>query len=362
MDTQGHPTPADQRHPPHTKALLQDAVRYVVPTAISVVLIIVFLREVDMRQVWHIVRHGCNPWLIAAVMVSSLASVAIRGIRWGIQLRGVGIPRMPPGAEVSALFSAYALNLVFPRCGEAWRCIYVSRRQHSPLMTVVGTDIGDRTSDLICVFIFIGIVMLITPEQVLSFFHRYEFGRMLGSVLGHVWLWAGLAILIVATWVLLRYFRRWQWVQHLSRGLRNMADGFLILFHMPQTGLYLWLTLAMWVATYLVTYLGYFAFPFTAEWALSPGMDLGLKAGMVSLLFGVLSTAVPSNGGLGPWTIAVAYSLEIFGVDHSDATAYSFVIWGFQSISYVIAGIFAAIYMARHRPARSAATTHQALE
>lgn len=324
-------------------------IHYIVPPAISLLLVVVFLREVNFHQVWQIVQHGCNMWVLVLVMAFSLLSVAIRGIRWGIQLRGVGIARMPPVAEISALWGAAALNIVFPRLGEAWRCVFVAHRQKCPLTTVVGTDLGDRTSDLICVFVFMGIALLIAHPALDNFARHYALGRALGHIFLNKWLWISLASVALAIWVLLRFFGQRAWVRSMRTGLLNIWDGFAILFHMDQLGLYLWLTLALWGASYLTTYVSLFAFPFTREWVLAPGMHYGLTIGFISLLFGILSTGIPSNGGLGPWTIAIAYSLEIFGMPHEHAVSYALVVWGAQTVSYIFGGIFAATQYFRHR-------------
>ena len=54
---------------------------------------------------------------------------------------------------------------------------------------------------------------------------------------------------------------------------------------------------------------------------------------------------VPSNGGLGPWNIAVMFALSLYGIGQTEGTAYSLVVWGFQTIMIVALGIFSFIYI-----------------
>lgn len=61
------------------------------------------------------------------------------------------MPRITVTKESVSIFGAYSLNIVFPRLGEVWRCVYISRSERVPLSTVVGTDIGDRGSDAVVV-------------------------------------------------------------------------------------------------------------------------------------------------------------------------------------------------------------------
>lgn len=63
---------------------------------------------------------------------------------------------------------------------------------------------------------------------------------------------------------------------------------------------------------------------------------------------------VPSNGGLGPWNIAVMFALSLFGISDSDGAAYSLVCWSFQTAMLIASGIFSAIYIILSRRRRSA--------
>ena len=104
------------------------------------------------------------------MMCVTVVSHIIRGIRWGIQLRAAGVARMPVIAESVSIFGAYALNLLFPFLGEAWRCVYVSRRQGCKLATVVGTDIGDRSADGIMIALISAAAMIVAHPAMERFF------------------------------------------------------------------------------------------------------------------------------------------------------------------------------------------------
>lgn len=124
-----------------------------------------------------------------------------------------------------------------------------------------------------------------------------------------------------------------------------MWIGFRVLFFMKGRWNYLWLTIAIWVCYYLETYLCFYAFPFTQDLINLPDSCHGIIPGLVVFVFGSLSMAVPSNGGLGPWNVAVMYALMLYGVGKTDAAAYSLVVWGFQAIMIIALGIFSAIYI-----------------
>ena len=74
-------------------------------------------------------------------------------------------------------------------------------------------------------------------------------------------------------------------------------------------------------------------------------MAYGLIPGLVVFVFGSVSIGVPSNGGLGPWNLAVMFALTLFGLSSVEGTAYSVVVWSFQAMMIIANGLFAAAYV-----------------
>ncbi|WP_295727702.1 lysylphosphatidylglycerol synthase transmembrane domain-containing protein [uncultured Muribaculum sp.] len=323
--------------------------KVVVPLGISVVLVVWLFHKVDIARVEAIIRDGVDYRFIVAMMLVTMFSHMIRGIRWGIQLRAAGIPRMPVVAEYVSIFGAYALNLVFPFLGEGWRCVYVARRQQCRLSTVVGTDLGDRASDGVVIGLLIVLTLFVAHPSIDRFIDRYPIGEALDRYATDGLLWVCIvgvvALLAVCGWI----FRRTRAVQGMLASVRRMWSGFAVLFHMKGIGLYLILTMGIWICYFSETYLCFYAFPFTRALIEQPGSCLGLVPGLVVFVFGSCSMIVPSNGGLGPWNIAVMFALTLFGVSDSDGAAYSIVCWSFQSAMLVALGIFSALYIMIHR-------------
>ncbi|MDE5975058.1 MAG: flippase-like domain-containing protein, partial [Muribaculaceae bacterium] len=143
------------------KKFLGTGLRYLVPLAVSVSLILWLFHKVNYHEVVKIIREGVNFWWIAAMMLLTMLSHMIRGYRWGFQLRAAGVKPMTRVCEWVTIWGAYALNLLFPELGEAWRCVFVSRRQKAKLSTVIGTDIGDRGSDLVMVLALLVLALVV---------------------------------------------------------------------------------------------------------------------------------------------------------------------------------------------------------
>lgn len=230
----------------HIKKYVGNGLRYLVPIAISAGLIIWLFKKVDVHEVWSIIHNNCDFFWIGVMMILTTFSHMIRGIRWGLQLRAAGVERMPVVCEWSTIWGAYALNLVFPQLGEAWRCVFVSRRQKAPLSTVIGTDVGDRGSDLIVVIVLMVVAMIVAHPQIEDFMTRYSFGQKVDELAHTPWLWIGCGALIAAFWAVCHYMKEYSWVRKLDNNLENIWKGFKVIFTMKKWWLYLILTLGIW--------------------------------------------------------------------------------------------------------------------
>lgn len=333
--------------------------KIVIPLAVSTLLVVWLLHKVDIHQIGRIIREGVDYRFIFGMMGITVLSHIIRGIRWGIQLRAAGIPRIPVVAESVSIFGAYALNLVFPYLGEAWRCVYIKKRENCKLSTVVGTDLGDRASDGVMILALLILSMIVARPAMDRFLDHYAFGQTISRVLSDGTLWAVLGGAAMLAAIICFALRDTKFVRGMKASAARIWNGFRVLFHMKGTGLYIALTFGIWICYFLETYVCFFAFPFTRH-LLAPEYCYGLLPGLVVFVFGSCSMGVPSNGGLGPWNIAVMFALSLYGVSDTDGAAYSLVCWSFQAAILIASGIFSAFYIMydRRRARRGTISTY----
>ena len=330
-----------------TRKIFSKIADYAVPVALSVGLVVWLLHKVKLQDIVTVVRQGCDVWCIIAMMAITTLSHMIRGIRWGIQLRAAGVPRMPVVRESVSIFGAYALNLVVPRLGEVWRCLYVSRRENVKISTVVGTDLGDRISDLVVVMALFILALFVAHGAIVDFVTKYSFGREITRIVDDPWLWLGVAAAVGVLWWIAHAFRGMKWMEEVDGSVDRIWQGFKVLFTMRGKTAYVLLTLGIWICYFMETYVMFFAFPFTRELVATPGTAWGLVPGLVVFVFGSFSMAIPSNGGLGPWNVAVMFALTLYGVSDAQGAAFSMVMWGCQAAWLVVLGLFSAAYVIR---------------
>lgn len=340
------------------KTTVKDIVKVALSLGITAGMLVWLFHKVNIHQVAHIIREGVDYRYLVIMMLLTMLSHIIRGVRWGIQLRAAGIPRIPVVAESVSIFGAYALNLLFPFLGEAWRCVYISRRENCKLSTVIGTDLGDRASDGVMIVLVLALTLILARGAMDSFLDKYPLGEQLTRMATHPGMWLGIVGTVVLLIVLDYLFRGSRTVKNINAGISRMWEGFVVLFHMKGIGWYLVLTLGIWTCYYFQTYSCFYAFPFTRELISQPGTAWGFLPGLVVFVFGSCSMGIPSNGGLGPWNVAVMFALSLYGISDADGTAYSIVCWSFQTVMLIACGIFSMFYimMSRRKASATAAT------
>ncbi len=327
------------------KGKLKKILEVVIPLALSALLIMWLFKKVNFQQVMHLLRSGVDYGWLIVVMVIVVMSHVIRGIRWGYQLRAAGVGNVPVMALCCSIFGAYAVNLIVPDAGEAWRIIYIAKRQKVPVSTVLGTDIGDRLSDAAVVLLLLVLAVIVGHPYIFAFMDKYSEGERIKDILYNGWFWGGFALICVLLAGIFYFFRHAGWMQKVIKSLSMIWHGFAVLFTMKGRWTYLILTLGIWGCYFLETYIGFLSFGPTRHLMTEHGLALGLLPALISFVFSSMSMIIPSNGGLGPWNLAVMFALSLFGMKDSDGAAFSILVWSTVTITLVLLGLFTIGYV-----------------
>lgn len=319
-------------------------VRYVLPIAFTVLLLVYMFHKVDFAHMMDLLRHGVDYWWILLAMGISIFSHVFRAARWQLQLRALEV-RPPFMALCCSIFGCYALNLVFPRLGEVWRCTYISSYKKHSFTTVLGSMIADRAADTIMVASLLVFSLIVAAPAINSFLEKYPLGKDFVHLISQFWFWAavvgGVAVLIVFFVI----FRRHRWMQRILEMVRNVWQGIAVIAKMKGKWKFLLYTFCIWGCYYIQLYVAFYAFDFTRQLCHEPGLAAGFTPCLVAFVLSSISMAIPSNGGLGPWNIAIMFALAIYGVSEPEGTAFSMVQWSGQTVMLIILGIFTMGYI-----------------
>ncbi len=326
------------------KKWLGMGVRYGLPVVLTVLLVVYMFKKVNFSEMWGLIKHGVDYWWILLAMGISVFSHIFRAARWRLQLTALGI-KPPFMALCCSIFGCYALNLVFPRLGEVWRCTYVASSEKASFTSVLGSMIGDRLADTLMVLLLLVLCLVVAAPALEAFLTKYPVGRDLVALVSEWWFWAVIVGGVLLCWILLRAFRNTKVVMKLKEMALNMWEGFAVVARMKGRWKFLGLTLCIWGCYYLQLYVAFYAFDFTRALCTGEGMAWGLTPCLVAFVLSSISMAIPSNGGLGPWNLAIMFGLAIYGVSDAQGTAFSMLQWSGQTVMLIILGIYTMAYI-----------------
>lgn len=335
------------------KGILSKFVKYGLPTLLSVGLCYVLFRDINMRQMYDFIVRECDFSWILISMVLGAVSFWIRGLRWRMQLRPIGI-NPPARIMYYSIAGTYAVNLVLPRLGELWRCEYISRRQKAPFASVLGSMVSERLADTVTVLLMLLATIIWAGSAVDSFVETYPamfdtLSKIISSPLTYVIIVG----VIAGGWLFFRLNRHRGWVIKIRKQLNDLFGGFIAIFHIRKAWLWLLLTVILWGIYLTQMILCFNAFAPTRDY-----MELhGPLIALVSFVLASLSMGIPSNGGIGPYQIALGFGIQCFMADTlSSAQCYSFatLVLGAQTLVTIICGLisFVAIAMDNRRQSK----------
>lgn len=330
-----------------TRRALKAIFQFIIPLIISAGLCYILYSGMDWTDVIAGLK-SCRWQWIAAWAVANIAVIWVRALRWRIQLRAISI-NPPASTMFRAIAGTYAVNLVFPRLGEVWRSGYVARRQQSSFTAVFGSMVADRLSDTMAVLLITAMTVIVARTPMARFMEETGFGHKVVQLVTSPW---AIAAIVTLGIVILAgiHLHRIRIIARIRAILANVWSGFTSIFHMSRAWLWLLLTAGVWGGYFIGTWCSFLAFAPTADLL---GAE-GPVAVLVTFVFGSWAMAVPSNGGIGPWQMAVVLALSgIYAMDRGQALAFATIILAFQTLLFIILGLYAFAAIAFTRPDRA---------
>src|SRR3981081_2365956 len=143
---------------------LKKGIRWAISAAILVFLIL-FARTINWHEAWNSMRPASLPLLTAAIGVNILPAL-IKGVRWWLFLRPIGITSLP--LAIRATIAGAGLNNVLVASGgDAARVVFVSRVSAVSSSTVLASMALEKLFDPIgfVMLLVFGIIAFQLPPQ-----------------------------------------------------------------------------------------------------------------------------------------------------------------------------------------------------
>ena len=301
-------------------AMAKKAVRIGVSLALMVILLAVFLWNVDFAEVGRSLAGADLVMLVAASLVA-LFAYWMRALRWQFILLPVGKVRHSSVLLTTAVGYA-ALSLLPARMGDLIRPLLLARREKIPVSASLASILTERVFDLWSVVLFF-LVFIVWPPSMPNLDEQAKQSLEVLSLSGYV-VGAGL---LFGTLILLGLFRyqerfvelltrpvawiRSSWRQPATNFFNHFLDGLRVL-QRPRD------LLITTVASILMWYVICWQVRFTL---LAFDIDLPLRAAYLIVTMAVIGLAVPTPGGVGGFHKATQVGMTLFfGIGLNEAT------------------------------------------
>jgi uncharacterized protein (TIRG00374 family) len=320
---------------------MRSSLRTILIVAAAAVLIVLFLRNVDLRQVGADIAHANLAWL-ALTFTTFVVVIGIRARRWQFLLAPLGQASFANSFRATAI--GFAASSVLPaRAGEVIRPYFLARQEHLSATGAFATIVIERVLDVVTVLVLLAsFVFVFGRQQAAEHPDTFTPIRWAGVAAA-----AGAAAALALLFVLAgRPSALDRTIETIERALPQRLSGFLArlvarfteglavvrqperLFVALLWSFPLWLTIA--VGIWSVAKAFGLLVPFTGAFL------------MIALL--VIGGAVPTPGGIGGFHEAFRVgATTFFGAGNEAAVGAAIVLHAFSIIPVLaLGGVFAA--------------------
>jgi len=283
--------------------------------------------------------RSANYWLIIPIIFMSLLSHLSRAYRWKLLLEPLDYyPKIKNVFAVSMV--GYLANAAIPRLGEVLKCTFLSKYEHIKVEKLVGSILIERTFDLFCFVLFIGITVLIQVDKIGSFIKEKiaSFGDNAGMPL---WV-KGLIVLGIMLLIyfglklLVKNYPENKTILKTNNFFKGIGQGFTAIKSLKKRNQFIAHTLFIWAMYLLQIYIGFMAMEHTAE--------LDIRAACSVLVLATFAMIITPNG-IGLFPIFVMQTLILYGIDSAYGKAFGWLIWGVATCIILVVGFICLLLL-----------------
>ncbi|MCD6066070.1 MAG: hypothetical protein K0S33_896 [Bacteroidetes bacterium] len=318
-------------------------IQYVVFLAVGILLIWLVSRQVaDKKEEILKAFKSADYFWVAISALTAILGHFLRAYRWNYLLEPLGHKAKLVNAT-GAVFIGYLANYGLPRVGELTRCTIVARYDNIPFEKALGTVITERIVDFFLLLLVFGLTLLFQFSELFGLVNEHIVSPLKSKlhifiekpVLGYIAI-AVIVAGILGLWMLRKKIGR-MLTGKFGSIIKGFGEGLTSVKTSRHKGMFTLLSLGIWTTYLLGIYFCFFAFAETAH--------LGLKEGLVLLLFGTFGVIFAPSGGLGAYQSILFVVLVFYSVSEVTSFALPWVIWSTQLLVTVLIGCISLIVL-----------------
>ncbi|MCD4750875.1 MAG: flippase-like domain-containing protein [Thermoanaerobaculales bacterium] len=287
------------------------ALRIVLSLALATGLMLLFLWNVDLKEMARTLARADVNWVVASIL-ATLLSYWLRVVRWQQILRPAGHVRHSSAVLATAVGYA-GIALLPARMGDILRPVLLSRRDKIPTSATLASILTERLFDLWTVVFFLLVFLAWPPPMAYltaDASRQLNLLRLSGWVVG-AGLFAGTAFLFV----LFRYQNRFvslvtgpisrfrpAWKDPLNSFFDHFLDGLRVIQRPRDLVLTLGTSMVIWGVIFCQIHFSLMAF----------GIDLPFRAAFLLVALTIIGMLIPTPGGIGGFHAMIQLGLTAF--------------------------------------------------
>ncbi len=297
---------------------------------LGIALLWLALRGQDTEKLWATIAGADYKWVVLAMGIGLLSHI-LRARRWN-QLLAVTGKTPSTVTTFCAVMVGYLVNYAIPRAGEVSRCAMLKKSDDIDLEKSVGSVVAERVFDVLVMFFLLGMAFVFQYDLINSLYQTLSKQTQTASgnslllpiVLGCM---AFFTIVVIVLRKRILQMAIYHKVQGLFLGFWQGLKSIALVKNKP---LFLLYTAAIWFCYLMMMYTAFKSIPAT--------QNLTFSNAITVLVAGSLAMIVPTPGGVGAFQLISAYTLSLFGIQHSDGEAWANIVFFAQLIMFVIMG------------------------
>ena len=259
-------------------------------------------------------------FVILSVVFNLLSHIS-RAYRWSFLLEPLGYkPRLLN--NFMAVSVAYIMNIFIPKSGEVSRALIINKYEDVPFDKAFGTIISERVVDLLFLFGFTTIALLLQFDKLSEFLLNVLPINIIYNLI------AVLSVFLVLFLLALK-FSKSSIIKKILRFFSGLKDGVLSILKMKKNGSFIVHSFLIW-GLYLLSF-------YTATFALNETSNIAFSTLIITFVVGSFSFAF-TNSGFGSYPFFVAGILAIFSIPETVGTAFGWIVWTSSIASIVFFG------------------------
>lgn len=305
------------------RSSLSKFLKIAIPLGLGIFLIWYSYSQFSEDQLQEIRSHfeKANYGIVGLAVLLGILSHISRAYRWNFMLQPLGFqPKLIN--NFMAVCIAYLMNIFIPKSGEVSRAMVINKYEGVPFDKAFGTIISERLVDIIILFAFTFIALVIQYDILFSYISNYI------PTLNLIYSMGILSLLFICFLLFLKYSR-----SPLQKRLRNffngLKEGVLSVIKMQKKRAFIFHTFLIW-GLYLISF-------YTSTFALEETSSISLGTLIITFVIGSFSFAF-TNSGFGSYPFFVAGILAVYGIAETTGTAFGWIVWTSNIASIVVLG------------------------